>query len=75
MDNWRGVFLQETLAVFRQHQEWADKALAQLESDEGLIALRTGKSSNARVEVKNLGSALIAVSQPGEALSWFSATT
>jgi len=34
MDNWGSLYLEETHAVFRQHQEWADKALTQLEGDE-----------------------------------------
>jgi uncharacterized damage-inducible protein DinB len=54
MDTWRSSFLQETLAVYRQHQEWADKALAQLESDEAFFKPLGPRSHSVAITVKHV---------------------
>jgi uncharacterized damage-inducible protein DinB len=54
MDNWRSVYLQETRAVYRQHQEWADQAIAQLDSDEAFFKALGPRSHSVAVTVKHV---------------------
>jgi hypothetical protein len=54
MDNCRTVYLQETRTVFRQHQEWADKALNQLDNDEAFFRALGPRSHSVAVTVKHV---------------------
>ena len=47
MDPWRQTYLQETIAEFRKYQQWANDALAQLDSDQAFFqALRRSPATH-----------------------------
>jgi uncharacterized damage-inducible protein DinB len=48
------VFLQATIAVYRQHKDWADKALAQLDDDAAFFRSLGPKSHSIAVTVKHV---------------------
>lgn len=54
MDPLRSVYLQETLAVYRQHEQWANKAMEQLTDDKAFFQTLGPRSHSVAMTVKHV---------------------
>lgn len=54
MDTFRQTYLDETIAVFRQHQQWAEAALAQLGDDPRFFQPLGPRSHSVAITVKHV---------------------
>lgn len=54
MDAFRTSYLQETIAVYQQHETWANKALSQLDSDTAFFQSLGPRSHSIAVTVKHV---------------------